>query len=186
MREQTTSDYSQASSSQRKSREEMSFLLYHAFCWTNRALQDVDFVHMELLGLTGEEAKHIRSTVDRHHGKLRRSLMGSLCLGCVLTLLGGLVTLGQGETCETCKFFECTGLILWCLWCFYAMAYFLCLADARNEKASSDLNLHFQDHPRRLYFRLTFEHDPLGGDVGGWIATHRLVISHKAVADENP
>ena len=111
------------------------------------------------LGLGEQEVEMIQSIIESHFSILRACLMNMLFLCICLVILGILIMAG-GSNGRECGPYNCTlgafvALAPWALYAIFAIAYSCCILEAKNEKASSDLNLAFQNHPLMLHFKLT-------------------------------
>ena len=134
------------------------FYLYEACCECT-ALGERDKVRLQQYGVSPEEVERIQSIIDSHFSSLRMCLMNSLIMACVLSVLGILIILtgGEGRECGpyNCALGSFIALTPWAFYAIFAVAWACCILEAKNEKASSDLNLAFQNHPMQPYFRLT-------------------------------
>lgn len=120
-----------------------------------------DKVHLqELFGLSLEEADLIGSTIDSHFSKVRGCLFCSMYGACALVVVGILIVLGGGNGPDfqcgptNCALGSFVALAPWAFFAVYCVAYACCIVHAKNEKASSALNLAFQNHRMALHFRL--------------------------------
>lgn len=97
-------------------------------------------------------------TIVNHPG-FRSLSLWLLGICCVCTLFGCLMILGGGSGGK-CGESNCTvGVVValapWAVLIIYAIAYAFCIMEAKNEKASSDLNMHFQNHgTTKFHFQL--------------------------------
>ena len=153
----TASDQKKPKEFQPRTSSPRHFYLYEGCCQYT-ALEDRDRVRLQECGVSLQEVELIQSTIDSHFSNLRMCLMNSLIVACVLSVLGILIVLTGGEGRE-CGPYNCTlgsfvALAPWAFYAIFAVAYACCIVEAKNEKASSDLNLAFQDHPMRPHFRL--------------------------------
>ena len=134
------------------------FYLYESCC-QNNALEPRDKVRLqELFGLSQEGADLIESTIDSHFSRVRGCVMCSMYGACALSVIGILIVLGGGEDDFKCGPSNCiVGIIVslapWAWFVVFAVAYACCIVEAKNEKASSALNLAFQS--QGLHFRLS-------------------------------
>ena len=142
-----------------------------------------------VLGLSGQDVELIQSIIDSHFSFVRGCLK-YLFIWCLGFGVAGMVIIyifaGDGDD-KACAPYNCGVIgdfmliVPWVIYIAYAIAYYYCIVEAKNEKASSDLNLRFQDHRVALRFKLSqsiqyqsFQVDPSEGAMYSW---HSLEIS---------